>query len=99
MVIVAQNARDITISTGVASLVVIEANPLRYYLCICNDSANTIYVNLGDDAAVANKGIRLNPNGGSLELNQENIWLGRITAIATGATSNLTGIEVSAYVR
>jgi hypothetical protein len=73
-------------TAGVATGAVIGANANRRYLLIINDSANVIYLNLGA-AGVLNTGIRLNANGGSLELSLAggNNYLGAINSITTQA--------------
>ena len=44
----------------------------RMYASIVNDSDNVVYLAVGADA-VMNKGIRLNANGGSFEMNRFNL--------------------------
>jgi hypothetical protein len=51
-----------------------------------------VYLGLGA-TAVANKGIRLNPEGGSFEMNQDNLFVGAINGIAVGGTSVVTVFE------
>ena len=47
----------------------LEVNPSRVYALLVNDSDTVMYVNIGA-TAVINTGIRLNANGGSLELSR-----------------------------
>jgi len=53
------------------------ANANRKYLLIVNDSANVVYITLGNAAAL-HEGIRLNANGGSYEISipNGNLYLG-----------------------
>ena len=53
---------DVTTSTTV----VLAANGDREVAVVVNDSDEVIYLAIGNDAAL-NKGIRLNPNGGSVQ--------------------------------
>lgn len=76
---------------GVASAVVVPANPQRVEVTICNDHATQVaYLSLGG-TAVANTGIRLAAAGGSYTTQA---FTGAINAIATGATTVLTFSEV-----
>ena len=79
-------------TVGVASALALAANANRKYAIFVNDSANIIYLGLGA-AAVVGSGIRLNANGGSYEINWQNLYTGEIYAIAGGAGSNLSIIE------
>ena len=89
-----QRVVDIIKSVGAASQEVLSKNPARRYALLVNDSINIIYLMLGHDAAL-NRGIRINSGGGSYEINLTNPWPGSIFAFASGATSNLTIVEVS----
>jgi hypothetical protein len=89
-----QRSRNITQSVGTSSLLICVADPSRQLLILTNDSANIIYIHFGD-TAVANAGVRLNANGGSLVMGEDDMWHGSITAIASAASSNLCGVEVS----
>lgn len=54
------------------------------YTALCNDSPNIIYIGLdGDKPMTPLTGIRLNPNGGCLELNENNLYIGSIRATST----------------
>ncbi|GAH92216.1 unnamed protein product, partial [marine sediment metagenome] len=57
-----------------------------------NDSDVTMYVRLGQEAAV-NTGIRLNAQGGSLELNLNNLFKGAISAIHGGVGNKVLCIQ------
>ena len=65
--------------------IVSDENLLRQYCLMVNDGDADIYLGL-DMPAAANKGIRLNANGGSYEINLINPFKGRIYAVgdATG---------------
>lgn len=65
-----------------ASTLVLAADRYRAYACIVNDSAVVVYLSLGN-AAVTNRGIRLNANGGSYEITNDNLWQGAIYAKTT----------------
>lgn len=67
------------------------ANTSRQYLAIINDSANVVYLGLGE-AAVSGEGIRLNASGGTFEINSANLFTGAINGISS-ATSSVTIVE------
>lgn len=71
---------------------IVAGNSGRQYLVLVNDGANPVYLGFGA-TAVANKGIRLNASGGTLEINQDNLFTGAINGIATGGTSVVTVFE------
>jgi uncharacterized protein (DUF39 family) len=66
------------------STLVLARNPARNYAAFVNDSDTVMYLALGA-AAVKNKGIRLNANGGSLEFTAVNLYKGPVYAIHAGA--------------
>jgi len=68
-----------------ASGQIVGANNNRKYLLIENDSDEVIYINLGN-AAVVNRGIRLNSNGGAYEISAGlgNLYVGTINAVHGG---------------
>jgi len=76
----------------VASTEVLAANPRRADAVFVNDSNQPIYLARGN-AAVIGQGIRLNANGGSYEINRNNLFLGVINAIAQGGDKNLVWSE------
>jgi hypothetical protein len=49
-------------------------------MLLVNDGDSDIYLAFGGPA-VANKGVRLNANGGSFEINITNPWQGSINAV------------------
>ena len=85
-------ATNAAVSVAITSTAVIAANAARTFATFVNDSANVIYICLGTPA-VANAGIRLNANGGSFEINRDNLYTGAVTAIAVGGASNLVVTE------
>lgn len=67
---------------GSSSTLVLNANTSRKYALFVNDSDTAIYLALGQ-AAVVNEGIRLNPSGGSYEMDAKlgNLYRGAMYAI------------------
>jgi hypothetical protein len=79
------------VTVGTSSTQLAAANGARVELFIQNDHAsNTVYLGLGQ-AAVANKGIRLNAAGGSIVLSSYN---GEVNAIASGASTVVLVTEI-----
>ena len=74
----------ITVTT--ASGAALAANNSRNYILLVNDSDMVMYIKVGA-TAVANQGIRLNPNGGSYEMAAEfrNIQYDAINVIHGGS--------------
>lgn len=60
-----------TVAVTVSSQEAVEANPRRTYLLLQNDSTSAIYVSFGATAALG-QGVRLNADGGSLEISARN---------------------------
>lgn len=83
---------EVTVDTS--STAVLSANSARRYALFINDSDTTMYLNLGGTAA-ANKGIRLNANGGSYEMTAglENVYQGTITVICSATPKTLLVTE------
>ena len=79
-------------SVGSSTTAIIAANTARKYLAIVNDSDEAVYLGLGV-SAVMNKGIRLNPNGGTFEINALNLCTGAINGICTSGSKNVTVTE------
>ena len=79
-------------TVGVATGVALAANEARANAVFVNDSSEVIYLSRGN-AAVIGRGIRLNANGGSYEIDASNLFVGVVNGIATGAGSNLTVSE------
>jgi len=76
----------ISVDVGATTTVIIAANPERKWLLLVNDSDTPIWVNLGAPA-VAHEGIRINANGGNLELSaaQDCLYLGAVDGIHEAA--------------
>jgi hypothetical protein len=70
----------------VSSSQILAANTNRKGVVIVNDSDSTIYLSIGT-AAEMNKGIRLNANGGSYEMDRLNLSTQAINGIH-GASGN-----------
>ncbi len=82
------------VSVLTSSTSVLAANVARRYALFTNDSDTTLYLNLAG-TAVANKGIRLNANGGSYEMSagQGNLTTQAVTAICASNAKNLLVLE------
>ena len=79
--------QTITVNTSTA---VLSNNNGRIYAAIVNNSANTVYLNLGTASTTADDyTIRLNANGGSYEINIENMYTGPVYASSSAASSLL----------
>lgn len=64
--------------------VILNANSARSYAAFINNSSVDITLILGDKTnAAVGKGIILKPRGGSYEINSNNLYIGKISAIAT----------------
>lgn len=78
-------------TVGTSSVQIVAANAGRHQLYIYNDSSlNIVYLSLGGTAIVG-QGARVNPNG---DYFQTTTYAGAISAIATGAGTNITIAEV-----
>ena len=82
-----------SVAVGVASTLVLAANGSRKSAVFVNDSNQPIYLSLGA-AAVMNQGIMLPTTGNrKFEINDSNLYLGAVYAIAVGGAKNLTVTE------
>lgn len=81
-----------SVAVQTVSTLVLAANPSRRYAVFVNDSNKPIYLSLGA-AAVLNQGIELSTVNGKYEINDSNLFLGVIYAIAEGGDKNLTVTE------
>ena len=63
----------------------------RETLIIINDSTNEVYLGLGTNAAVARRGIIIEPNGGGWEF--ESSFQGQVSAIAEDGTNNVLNVQ------
>jgi hypothetical protein len=68
---------------------VLATSTSRIYAAIVNDGSNSVYLSVGVNA-VAGKGILLTANGGSYEINDQNLITGGIYAITSTGSSNVT---------
>lgn len=82
------------IAVGSSSTEILAANGDRSHLALVNDSNETIYIAISG-AAVMNKGIRLNSNGGSAEWKWPLIPKQVINGICASGSKNLTIFEGS----
>lgn len=82
------------VSVGAASTKILDRNPRRVYAAIVNDSSQVVYLKFGTGAELS-KGIRLNANGGSLELGHgtDCPYIGEVYGIAS-SSSTVTVIEI-----
>ncbi len=78
-------------SCSTASTLVLATSTARQYVAIVNDSATTTYLGLGV-AAVGSNGIRLNANGGSYELDANNLFTGAIYCISSSTSATVTTV-------
>lgn len=76
-------------TVGVTSATAVASNSSRKGLVLINTSANTISLGFGS-AAVLASGITLNPNGGTFVMDEFTFSTAAVTAIASGASSNLS---------
>lgn len=89
------NSRSGAVTTGVASLQVLDANARRKQVIFVNNSVAVIYLTKGPTAAI-NTGIRLNAGGGSWIETPDTLgyfWRGAFSAIASAAGAVLTFCE------
>lgn len=73
---------SVSVATTTGTLL-LSANPNRVYARFMNNGGSAIYLNLGGTSTVAAlKGVRLD-NLGVYEINQNNLYTGQISAIAS----------------
>jgi len=91
----AERVGDHTGDVTTASTLRVPPNKLRTVLWLINDSDTIIYLGFGR-AAVMNRGVRLNAEGGALEINLTNLFRGEVHAIH-GGTGNkvLLAVEIA----
>lgn len=78
-------------TVATASVEVLAASTGRQFAQITNEGGVAVYLAVGQ-AAVAGKGIRLAPAGGTFTIDERNLFSGAVNAIATTSSSNLTVI-------
>ena len=81
-----------SVTVGATSTLVLAPKSGRLYALLINDSDETIYLGMGTDA-VMNKGIRLSPYGGAIELDGDQPFKGAVRAICASGSKNLTYFE------
>ena len=79
-----EKAADHTADVTTGTTLVLPLNKTRTSALFINDSDTTIYLRLGQDAAL-NTGIRLNAAGGAYEITLINMFKGEVYAIHGGA--------------
>jgi hypothetical protein len=77
-----------SVTIGNTSTLVLAEGMGRLHALITNDSDETIYLGIGA-AAVMNKGIRLNANGGVFDTSQSALYTHAIYAICTSGGKNI----------
>jgi len=82
------------VTVGSTSTKVLDVSGDRDWVIIVNDSDEAVYLGMATAAAL-NKGIRLNANGGSLEIDFECPFIGEINAICTSGNKNLCVFQKS----
>lgn len=80
-------------TVGIASTLLVATTTSRNYMLISNDSANVVYLSIGQVASLG-KGIRLAASGTYEMKSGQNIFTAAIYGITT-ATSNVSYIESS----
>lgn len=82
--------RHTAVNVTTKTTVIISANPSRKWLLLVNDSDTPIWVNLGA-AAKIHEGIRINANGGSLELSSVHdcLYLGAVNGMHASANNKV----------
>ena len=82
--------RHTAVNVATDSTVVIAANPSRKWLLLVNDADTPIWVKLGA-AAKVHEGIRINANGGSLELSSVHdcLYLGAVNGMHASANNKV----------
>lgn len=81
-----------SVTAATSSTAVLASNTGRQYAIIVNSGTSAVFLSLGA-TAVANQGVYLAASGGSYEINEENLFVGAINAIAVGSSSNLAVYE------
>ena len=75
---------------------VLIANGGRMYAVLCNDSNEDMYVAYNTSTGLAvNKGIRLNKNGGTIEIAGQEVFKGEVWVICASGNKNMSYLEVT----
>lgn len=80
------------VDAAATTTLILAANATRKFATFVNDSDETVYLALGQDAAL-NQGIRLNANGGGYEINATNLFTGAINGISTSGSKKIVYTE------
>ena len=80
-----QQTVDLKLALSTTQQKVMAINRVRTYALLVNDGTDIIYLGMGIPA-VSGRGIRLNPSGGSYEINLTNPFQGEIYAVAAAGT-------------
>lgn len=83
------------VSVDTTSTQILSANPQRIAAVLVNDGVDVIYLKLGSSPALVNSGIRLNPAGGSIQIDQNFPYIGEIHGIVATTASVITITELS----
>jgi len=78
----------VTLSASTATTVDAK-DQYRRYMVICNDSDTVVYLAIGTTPNL-NQGIRLNANGGTYEIDDDNFTDLTVKAITAGASKRIT---------
>lgn len=89
---VATSVSIYSVTVSSSSTQALSSSSNRVSAVFTNDSNQVIYLSL-DGTAAMNAGIRLNPNGGSYEINATNMFRGYVYAICASGGANLCVIE------
>lgn len=88
-----RNATNVAKTIGIASAELLPPNENRKRVIITNGHATqSLWVSFGE-AAVIGKGCYLAPNGGSLEIPPDELYVGQINGIASGAGTTVGVVE------
>lgn len=72
-------------TTGGTNQQLLATNTARIYAAIVNDCSSVVYLGFNGNPAIINSGIRLNANGGSYEINEQNLYIGAISGTSTAS--------------
>lgn len=84
------------VGVNTTSTQILASSKLRSYLLIVNDSDAVIYLAFGADAEL-NKGIRLNPNGGSYEMDDRGVSRQTVNGIHGGVGAKYVTVQEAKY--
>lgn len=87
-----QNSTKSTVTVTTSTTEIVPGNSARQYCAISNGSANDVWISLGSPAVVG-EGILLKADGGTYEINNENLFPGAINGIA--GSNSAVGVQES----